>query len=684
MRNNQPVTQRNIDYPEDRIFITKTDLKGIITYANDSFVEVSGFTHEELVGHNHNLVRHPDMPAWAFEDLWNTIQAGEPWTGIVKNRAKCGDHYWVKASVSPIKDDGNIIGYISLRKKPTAAEIAAAEALYQSQNAPEAKRDLKTRFRNLPLQAKLQLLLQPLMFVFLLLTAVTASVDLKQQMLDNAQQHARSVANEVLDSANMLMVTGQIGDADTRALMLQKIAESNGIASLRLIRSDLVSTQFGKGLPAETTLDADQQKVMKNRSPAVSLETHEGKPLLRLITPYLGSRNHNGTDCLACHTVQEGGVLGVSDISIDMSAAFSEYHWMLAKLILGQLFAQTFMFFFIRWVIGKFVSEPVSDINGHLQKLVNGNSDMSHHADISRHDEMGEILCSVQSTKVMTGSIIDHITAAAKHVDERSARLSSAVESLSKSATTQSDAAGSMAAAVEQMSVSVDQIASNAKDVKNFSVKSKQVSDEGAMVARQAVRGIEEANTSVHAVADTIRALEKRSDAIRSIVNMIKEVASQTNLLALNAAIEAARAGEQGRGFAVVADEVRKLSDTTGRATSDIEGMISSMRETATHAVSEMEDVITKMELGAELTNKAGSSIVEINDGATQVLAGIEDILSSLQEQTLASHEIATNVEKVAQMAEANRIAVESVDRTSEKLADFALELKTSVQHFRI
>jgi PAS domain S-box-containing protein len=129
MKKNLPVTQHEIDYASTKTFVTKTDIKGMITYANDSFVEVSGFSREELIGKNHNIVRHPDMPVWAFEDLWMTVKGGHPWTGIVKNRAKNGDHYWVRATVSPIIKDRVVVGYLSLRKKPDRIEISCVERL---------------------------------------------------------------------------------------------------------------------------------------------------------------------------------------------------------------------------------------------------------------------------------------------------------------------------------------------------------------------------------------------------------------------------------------------------------------------------------------------------------------------------------------------------------------------------
>lgn len=130
MRINLPVTQQNFDYSGDELLVSSTNTKGEITHCNPAFVRVSGYSYDELIGQPHNLIRHPDMPAEAYRDLWRTIGRGEPWTGIVKNRRKNGDHYWVRANVTPIMEGGKPRAYMSVRTKPSAAEIAAAEALY--------------------------------------------------------------------------------------------------------------------------------------------------------------------------------------------------------------------------------------------------------------------------------------------------------------------------------------------------------------------------------------------------------------------------------------------------------------------------------------------------------------------------------------------------------------------------
>ena len=146
MRNNQPVTQREYAFPDQQRLVSATDLKGRITYCNDIFAEVSGFVREELIRAPHNLIRHPDVPPAVFAHMWATLQQGKPWMGIVKNRRKNGDHYWVDAYVTPVLDSQRtVIGYESVRTKPSREQIQRAESLYARINAGKSgvpRRDL--------------------------------------------------------------------------------------------------------------------------------------------------------------------------------------------------------------------------------------------------------------------------------------------------------------------------------------------------------------------------------------------------------------------------------------------------------------------------------------------------------------------------------------------------------------
>lgn len=144
MRNNGPITQQEYIVPEGATLVSTTDLKSRITYCNPSFIQVSGYQREELIGQPHNMIRHPDMPQEAFRDMWATIESGQPWSALVKNRRKNGDHYWVVANVTPVLEAGQVSGYMSVRTRPSREQVAAAEELYAEMRAEAAAGPLVT------------------------------------------------------------------------------------------------------------------------------------------------------------------------------------------------------------------------------------------------------------------------------------------------------------------------------------------------------------------------------------------------------------------------------------------------------------------------------------------------------------------------------------------------------------
>ena len=145
MRTNLPVTNNEVKLDEDSCILSTTNLKGQITYINDDFIKVSGFSKDELIGQPHNLVRHPDMPTAAFEDMWQHLKAGQSWMGMVKNRCKNGDYYWVNAFATPIIINGVAREYQSVRTKPQAADVNRAEEVYTQLNAKKPVRSMKAR-----------------------------------------------------------------------------------------------------------------------------------------------------------------------------------------------------------------------------------------------------------------------------------------------------------------------------------------------------------------------------------------------------------------------------------------------------------------------------------------------------------------------------------------------------------
>ena len=234
------------------------------------------------------------------------------------------------------------------------------------------------------------------------------------------------------------------------------------------------------------------------------------------------------------------------------------------------------------------------------------------------------------------------------------------------------------------MTVSIGHVSDSAREAVEISRKSGKLSTEGGEIISKATSEMSKIEETVRHTAQAIEELGQQSNQISSIVQVIKDVADQTNLLALNAAIEAARAGEQGRGFAVVADEVRKLAERTTKATEEITQMIAAMQHSAHAAVSTMETAVDQVSGGVALANQAGSAIVQIKDGAEQVVGVVNDISSALAEQSSASNDIAAQVEKVAQMTEENSAAAAETSSAANNLQELASDMRATVSRFKI
>lgn len=153
MRKNFPIVDEEYPFPSGRLLVSTTDLKGRITYCNPSFIEVSGFTRDELLGKPHNLIRHPDMPSEAFRDRWETISGGTPWTATVKNRRKDGTYYWVNANVTSILDSSGPVGYMSVRTEASRQQIDQASGLYATMRKEAADENLVHRLQGGEIQS---------------------------------------------------------------------------------------------------------------------------------------------------------------------------------------------------------------------------------------------------------------------------------------------------------------------------------------------------------------------------------------------------------------------------------------------------------------------------------------------------------------------------------------------------
>ncbi len=675
---NASVTQKEVTFPPGKVLISKTDTKGIITYANDAFVAISGYSREELIGKSHNIVRHPDMPPQAFKWLWDTLKAGRPWRGVVKNRCKNGDHYWVRATIAPIIENGNVTGYLSVRRPPSREQVAEAEALYRKLNAsgaPIMSKYERLKFKNWPLTAKMQLLIQATLVIMLSIAQVYISANLREESKLLATEKGEQLANEIIDSANMLMVTGQIGEAGNRTLLIHKVASSSDVKSAQIVRTKPVVDMYGPGLPEEQVKDETQRQVIESKRQSVTFtKDARGLPILRVVTPVVASKDFHGTDCTGCHAVAEGVVLGATDVVIDMKPDYDRIHRMEMQTIGGQIALHIFLFFFIGYCINRYVDRPANAVKREFRNVMEGNLDTE--LDISIRDEMGSLLCEIQTMQTYLRTMVDEIVTPVAQIRKRIEDMDARVSGVADNAMTEQDHIQQIASTMEEFSQSVAEVANMAADSLNDARAMQKVVEENNRNMELSIAATSKVSDTVRSSSKTISDLGASIEKIGVIANAIKDIADQTNLLALNAAIEAARAGEQGRGFAVVADEVRKLAERTATSTKDIAKTIGEINAISEAAVQSMHGAVSEVENSIGLIRQNGEGLKEIMGASVNVAERVDHIAMASREQSAAGESVANSLERITGLVDNNTQSAKDAKAAAEELARSAEELR--------